>query len=389
MSPSGLGRGLRLGLAGLAGLPTLAVASELRVGQAVRPLSKAWRRVPVAPRGPTRLGISFRSPQLAAFGLDDRATLAALLAYPFEVIRLGAYWRRIEPAAGRFEPAELDAQVEAAEAAGKDIILCVGALKTFGYPEFFAPAHVSPSLPEGRRIRAAEYPALLTAATEFIARVIERYRSSSRVVAWQVEHEAVDPLGMEHSWRLDVSFVEAEVRAARRADPGRPILMNGYLPGSLAVGLSQWWQTRDQGDSLAVAQQLADIVGIDYYPRHALVGTRPASLYLDGTRSPWHLRRLDRVLAWAGRHGKRVLISEGQAEPWEAVTVPPSPSGQVPASCPPQALIQHYNRCLGRARRAGVPLEAYLFWGAEYWMRRQRDGDPSYLQAFARVLDGG
>ena len=48
-------------------------------------------------------------------------------------------------------------------------------------------------------------------------------------------------------------------------------MMNGFLPTSLPVRLSQWWQTRDQGDSLAVAQRLADMVGIDYYPRHALI----------------------------------------------------------------------------------------------------------------------
>jgi hypothetical protein len=35
----------------------------------------------------------------------------------------------------------------------------------------------------------------------------------------------------------------------------------------------------------------------------------------------------------------------------------------------------------------GSPLYAYLFWGAEYWVLRDRSGDPSYLQAFARVLD--
>jgi hypothetical protein len=27
------------------------------------------------------------------------------------------------------------------------------------------------------------------------------------------------------------------------------------------------------------------------------------------------------------------------------------------------------------------------FWGAEYWLLRQQHGDPSYLEAFARILD--
>jgi len=64
-----------------------------------------------------------------------------LLTYPFHLIRLGAYWNRMEPEPGIFYPDELDWQIDAAERARKHIILCVGPLKTFHYPEFFVPAH--------------------------------------------------------------------------------------------------------------------------------------------------------------------------------------------------------------------------------------------------------
>ena len=33
-------------------------------------------------------------------------------------------------------------------------------------------------------------------------------------------------------------------------------------------------------------------------------------------------------------------------------------------------------------------MEGYLFWGAEYWLARERGGDPSYLRAFARARRG-
>jgi hypothetical protein len=294
----------------------------------------------------------------------------------------------METAAGAFDARDLDWQVEAAERAGKQIVLCVGALKTFGYPEFFAPAHhLGRGLPERTRICPEGYPSLVAAATEFISRVVDRYRGYTSIVAWQVEHESVDPLGMEHSWRLDSSFVAREVRAVRQADPSRPILMNGYLPTSLLVRLSQWWQTRDQGDSLAVAQQLADIVGIDCYPRHALVGAGGTTLYLDGSRSPWQRQRRARLFEWARSRAKRLMISEGQAEPWEAVTTPPSPHRLAMYSCRPENVIGNYNQCIDWAREAGFSLDAYLFWGAEYWVLRERSGDPSYLHAFARILD--
>src|SRR5579859_1817746 len=214
---------------------------ELRVRTPTQPFADTWQRMSIAARHATPLGISFRTPQLAALGLDPQPTLLELLAYPFQMIRLGAYWSRIEPAPGAFDTRELDAQVDAAERAGKQIVLCAGALKTFGYPEFFVPRHrLARPLPEHTLIRPRGFGSLLSAAREFLARIVDRYKNRASVIAWQVEHEAVDPLGLEHSWRLAAEFVEQEVEAVRQTDPTRPILMNGYLPASWPVRLTQW-----------------------------------------------------------------------------------------------------------------------------------------------------
>jgi Beta-galactosidase len=370
-----------------ASILTIPLLSEVRLKQATQPLTDKWQRLPIVPRGSTQLGISYRPPQVEALGLDARTTLQTLLTYPYHLIRLGAYWNRMEPAQGIFYTDELDWQIDAAEQAGKQIILCVGPLKTFSYPEFFVPSHrLAQPFPEHTRIKPSAYPSLSTAATEFITRLVERYKHRQGIVAWQVEHEAVDPLGVEHSWRLDVSFVEKEVEALRKADPTRPVMMNGFLPTSLLVRLSQWWRTRDQGDSLAVAQHLADIVGIDYYPRHALMAVGARTLYLDGSRRPWQQQRWKHVFAQSHAHRQKLMIAEGQAEPWEAVTTPPNPPGQGMYSCLPEQVILNYNTCMRWSQRE-IPLYAYLFWGAEYWMLRKQSGDPSYLQAFARILE--
>jgi hypothetical protein len=361
----------------------LPVVSELRVRRAARPSTERWRDVAVAPRGGTLLGISFRPPQVEAFGLDPAATLARLLEFPFDLLRLGAYWNRLEDRPGRFRLDELDAQVDAAEAAGKRVIVSVGAVKTFGYPEVFVPAHHLPDpLPEKSLVEPETRPALLDAATAFVSRVVERYRDRQAVVAWQVEHEAVDPLGLEHSWRLSERFVRLEVDAVRAADPSRPIVMNGFLPTSLPVRAQQRWRTRGQGDSLSVAQRFADVVGVDFYPRHAVMRLGSRTCYLDGSRMPWEQGRRRKLLTWAAAPGRRLMVTEGQAEPWETVTSPPNPAGRSMSSCAPEHLIENYNQCMGW--EPGV--WAYLFWGAEYWLLRERSGDPRYLDAFARVL---
>lgn len=360
---------------------------EFHLTQANQPLSDTWQNILIQPRRSTMLGISFRPLQADAFGLDRRATLQELLAYPFQIIRLGAYWNRIEPELGTFLNDDLDWQIDAAEKAGKQIILCVGPLKTFGYPEFFVPAHQLKSpFPEHKLIKPSAYSSLVESATTFITRLTERYKTRKCIVAWQLEHDAVDPLGVEHSWRLDQSFVQREAEALRKTDSTRPIVMNGFMPTSLLVRLTQWWQTRDQGDSLAVAQRLADMVGVDYYPRHALVSVGNLTLYLDGSQSQWQSRKRKQLLTWAAAHGKRLLITEGQSEPWEPVTIPPNPRGQGMYSCLPEQVIHNYNIWM-RETKPGHSLYAYLFWGAEYWMLRKQNMDGSYLGAFARILE--
>jgi hypothetical protein len=152
------------------------------------------------------------------------------------------------------------------------------------------------------------------------------------------------------------------------------------------VRLSQWWRTHDQGDSLAVAGRLADLIGIDYYPRHALLTVGKRTLYLDGSQHPWQQQRRKQVAARARAQGKRLLIAEGQAEPWETVTTPPNPDGQGMFSCLPEQMMATYNTCM-RWSQEGADLYAYLFWGAEYWVLRNQCADPGYLRAFARILE--
>jgi hypothetical protein len=364
--------------------------TELRVGRAATPMTDRWRTEPVPPRGGVPLGISFRPLQAEALGLDPEAALTALLRYPFELIRIGAYWDRLEPGPGEFRPGEFDRVLDAAERAGKRVIVGLGPVKNFGYPEFFVPGHhLDRPLPEGRLVTPQTHPRLLAAGIAFAARVAARYRDRDAIIAWQVEHEAADPLGMEHSWRLSEAFVAAEVAAVRDADPGRPVLMNGFLPTSTPVALQQRWRTRDQGDSLAVALRLADIVGADVYPRHAVAAAGPLSVYLDGGATRRGRRRRERLLDQAAAAGRRLMIAEGQAEPWEAVTTPPNPAGRVMSSCRPEDLIGNYRAAAGWAGGSRGVMEGYLFWGAEYWLARERGGDPSYLRAFARVLAGG
>ena len=367
----------------------LPVVPEIVVARPARPLTDRWAELPIEPAGQTMLGISFRPLQATALGLDPRRSLAELLSYPFPVIRLAAYWDQLEPRPGQLDWSALDWQIDAAAAAGKKIILCVGAVKSFGYPEFFVPAHRLPvPLPERRLVTPQTHAGLAAAAAEFTAQIAAHYRAQPGIIGWQVEHEPVDPLGMEHSWRLAAAFVEGEVAAVRAADPDRPVVLTGFVPTSTPVRLQQRWRTRDQGDSLALAARLADVVGINFYPRHGLVRLGPRSVYLAGGRSAWQRRAAMHLAAGLAGSGRPLMISECQAEPWETVTTPPSEAGLGMYSCLPEHVVGNYNAAMRLGTTATGGPWAFLFWGAEYWLRRRDQGDGRYLDAFARVLAG-
>src|SRR5215469_16956991 len=137
----------------------------MRITRTTQPANQHTSPARVVARGTTAIGISHRPLQARAFGLDPAATLDALLPLPFGVVRLAAYWDRLEPHPQSWSPGALDSAVEAAERAGKQIVIGVGAVKNFGYPEYFVPRHrLQRPLREGALVTPSAHPSLLAAA---------------------------------------------------------------------------------------------------------------------------------------------------------------------------------------------------------------------------------
>lgn len=379
--------GVGLGVA-FAAAPVIAIGDDFRIATPEVPFSDDWATMPIQPRGSALLGISFRPLKTVAFGLPVRPTLSKLMQYPMQMVRLGAYWNLIETQPNVFDFGELDWQLDTVEQAGAHVVLNVGAVKTFGFPEFHVPLHYMPqAFPDGTVIRPESYPTLSAAAVAFVERVVDRYKNRTSIVAWQIENEPLDPVYFVHNWSLSRSFVEVELAALRRLDPVRPVLINGNLPPALGETLAQAWVTREQGDSLTMATEVAQLIGVDVYPRVAIMGLGSKTLYLDCTDAPWNHWYRDRLEASARSHAARIMVSEGQAEPWELspLHIPPSPLRRAVYSCTPGEMIALYNAWAGPA--ATQALYAYLFWGADYWILRAMQGDPQYLNAFTRILE--
>jgi len=169
---------------------------------------------------------AFGPRQVEAFGLGGQTTLDALLEYPFELLRLGDYWDRIETSGREFDTQQLDWQLAAAERAGKMVILSVGPVKNFGYPEFYVPKHqLDRPLREGALLSLRFRRAFCLRPR---ASYPHRHRGRDSVVAWQFEHEAVDPLGSKHSWG-----VRRPVRGRTRDGPHRGAALGASRPSRL------------------------------------------------------------------------------------------------------------------------------------------------------------
>ena len=257
-------------------------------------------------------------------------------------------------------PGELDWQIDAAESAGKQIILCLGPLKTFGYPEFFAPAapfeaalpgaHADQAVrlpgPPGRRDRLSHPPGGALPGARKYHRLAARARSRG-------------PAGRG-------AFVAAGRRLCRSQKRG-PLRDGGPGPAAADERLSA---------NLLACAPLAMVetpaikairwrspsgwpIGsgsmITRATRWCAWGPRPSTWTAAG--AAWQRRRRQAASARYGaqrRAAKRLLVTEGQAEPWETATTPPSPQARACTVVCQNTSITNYNAWLGEVDAPGL-----------------------------------
>lgn len=141
-----------------------------------------------------KIGTTFSQVQCEYLGLDWKEAYEKTLSLGFDIIRLGAYWKRIEKREGSYDFSELDWQIEKAKERGIKILLTVG-MKAPRWPEYFIPDWVlsKVNLHSGREVSDKAF--LRQRALEFIRQVIMRYRIEDSIIAWQVENEPLNRAG--------------------------------------------------------------------------------------------------------------------------------------------------------------------------------------------------
>jgi hypothetical protein len=322
-----------------------------------------WIAPVTPPTHPVECGANFSARYARELGLDpERAYDFVVSDLGIRSLRIPVYWDEVQPQPGTLRWREVDWQMHRSAAAGARVVLCVGH-KVPRYPEYFAPPWAA-SMPE-RQFAAA--------LMDFVAAVVVRYRGHAALEAWQVENEAFAGfLG----WRFgagcrDVSrWLPEEIRLVRALDPAHPIVLSYADAPWVGKQLSR--TLRLDSDILAVSTYRQVYWRAPFYTGFLAPGEL-------GVLSPLSLS----YQRWAtNRTGRRLWISELQAEPW-----PIGPGGL------PAATDEELARTMSReqladtwdmAARSGVD-RAYI-WGIEWLLFRTARGRDADILELVRDL---
>jgi hypothetical protein len=293
----------------------------------------------------------------------------------FRVVRLSVYWDDVD--ANGY--GTTDWLMEESAAAGQPVVLTVG-MKALGWPEFYIPQRYQPHVSNGGDV--SQDPVLSEAVNKFVTATVERYRGYSNIVRWQVENEPFNRAGYNRWW-IGKGLLAQEVDSVRSLDR-RPVILNvfGHFDmrldqlssrnGMTLGGLLGFDADAAERDSLSVLSP-GDTIGFDVYTR---IGYQFFGHEAIAQASPDWDEYVARWRATAAGQGKSTWITEMQAEPWE-------PDGAELAN-PKSFVAGDMQRMFADLKDTGN--HTVLLWGAEYWLWRLQNGDPTWIEAARQIL---
>jgi hypothetical protein len=298
-------------------------------------------------------GVTFSDSQAEYLGLNADEVYEALITdLGVKDIKLHVNWNATEPARANLVFDTLDRRVALAEKHNVDLILVIG-MKTGRWPECHTPDWFY-AVPEDER--QAEI-------VRYVSTIVGRYADSDAIHHWQIENEPFLEFGTCPDWYYEqgTSLLEAEIAAVRALDPERKIIV------SESGELSSWTK----------AAEVADIVGVTMYR-----STWNAAEETFGI-NPYTFLTPEFYAAKAAliesTYNNPVISIELQAEPWASTGLAEASLAEQEQSMNPELFAE--NIAFARA----VGLDAYYFWGAEwwYWMKVRHNQPEIWNQATA------
>lgn len=334
---AGWRRWMRIGVLGLGGA---LVAAVLVVGGLW-----LWAGGDKTPADQISWGVTYSTHVARELGLDPAATYRTIVTeLKPDRLRLVAYWTDIEPADGRFDYGDLDAQVAGAEAAGIPYVIAVGR-KVPRYPECYTPDWA-------KGLSMAEQHERILAMLE---RTVKRYEGGAHLATWQVENEPFLNYGICPA--KDEAFLKQEVELVDRLS-SKPILLTDSGELTTWLGPSKYGHMFGTTLYRAVLNPNGDVFRYMWWP-------------------DWYTRR-GNLIKKLRPNVQKLVVAELQAEPWGLGPDKPQSFYDRTMSHEQFADNIRFTQDVGFS-------EAYM-WGVEWWYFEKTVRDDDYYWKTAQAL---
>jgi len=301
------------------------------------------------PKKNITFGVNFSQKQAQNLGMDWRDVYLAILDdLGVKNIKLAAYWDLIEPEEGRYNFEDLDWQIQKAEEKGAKLILVLG-MKVPRWPE----CH----LPEWAKIQNSKFK--IQNLLEYIEKVVDRYKDSPAIWAWQVENEPFFSFG--ECPEFDKDLFKKEIALVRAFDSQkRPVIISDSGEFSL------WFR----------AARYGDIIGVTMYKKAWFSEFKN---YINYPFPPIFYQRKAQLIK--NIFGKDVICVELQAEPW-------GPKLLYDLALEEQEKtmnLEEFQKNIEFAKKTG--LKEFYLWGAEWWYwLKEKQNQPSIWQEAKKLF---
>jgi len=295
-----------------------------------------------------KYGCTFSPKQLIQLGLDPIESLHAICEWPITYIRFGCYWDQIQPEPDQYNLDDVKRYLKIIKQAGKKAIVVVG-MKSPRWPEF----HI-PKWGKGLNEKNLQIETL-----KFVTKIIEDLKNKKEISHWQIENEPFDESGPDNK-KISNNFIEQEIKLVKSIDK------NNGLPRPSVVSL--WGNDIISRHTLSqdIQNSSADIIGLDIYYKVYFLSLFGKHFYHGPRFSNTQIKNL------ISRINKPIWITELQAEPWEKSET--LYKAEQPLSMSLALLKKNLNNV------TKLNPEVILFWGVEYWLWRQQQGDSQYIK---------
>lgn len=276
-------------------------------------------------------GVAFSQMQAEALKLDWKKTYLAILEdLGAKHIKLHTQWDWVEGKKDNYFFNDIDWQISEAEKHGASVIFVTG-MKTGRWPECHLPAWAAGLSKEDQQTEILEY----------VTQVVQRYKNSKAIVAWQAENEPLFKFG-KCPW-YDKDFLKKEVELIKLLDPSRPIIITDSGEQSLWIG----------------AAKIGDIVGTTLYRKVWVHITDKLGFYFEFPIPAMNYQIKAMIIKKL--FGKDVINVELQAEPWIQDVYIDTPLEEQERSMN----LEQFKKNVEYAKATG--LNKFYFWGAEWW----------------------